>query len=135
MGFTIVAVAVGLVLGLISGGRPRYLADKRVAGWPLLVAGVVLQAAVNRLPDSWSMAALIASYVVLLAFGVVNLRLVGMPVVLVGLALNGFTITLNGGMSVRPSAVLAARAAPADKLAHLHVAGTHHPARPSARLT
>jgi hypothetical protein len=135
MGFTIVAVAVGLVLGLLSGGRPRFLADKQIRGWPLLLAGLVLQAAVSRIPDGWDMAALIASYAVLLLFGVANLRLVGMPLVLVGLALNAFTITLNGGMSVRPSAVLAARAAPADKLAHLRVAGKHHLARPSDRLT
>jgi hypothetical protein len=135
MGFTIVAVAVGLVLGLISGGRPRFLADKQLRGWPLLLVGLVLQAAVSRLPDGWDMAALIASYAALLLFGVVNLRLVGMPLVLVGLALNAFTITLNGGMSVRPSAVLAARAAPADRLAHLRVVGKHHLARPSDRLT
>jgi len=102
MAFTIVAVAVGLVVGLVSGGRPRHLADKQIAGWPLLVAGLVLQAAVNRLPDSWSLAALLASYGALLLFGVLNLRLIGMPIVLVGLALNTFTIALNGGMSVRP---------------------------------
>ena len=135
MGFTIVAVAVGLVLGLISGGRPRYLADKRIAGWPLLVAGLALQASVNRLPDGLGLAALIASYAALLLFGLANLRLVGMPLVLVGLVLNTFTITLNGGMSVRRSAVLAARAAPADKLDHLHVIGKHHLARPSDKLT
>src|SRR5437588_10070295 len=135
MGFTIVAVAVGLVLGLLSGGRPRFPADKQIRGWPLLLAGLVLQAAVSRIPDGWDMAALIASYAVLLLFGVANLRLLGMPLVLVGLALNAFTITLNGGMSVRPSAVLAARAAPADKLAHLHIVGKHHLARPSDRLT
>src|SRR2546425_730257 len=73
MGFTIVAVAVGLVLGLISGGRPRYLADKRIAGWPLLVAGLALQASVNRLPDGLGLAALIASYAALLLFGLANL--------------------------------------------------------------
>src|SRR6267143_7198358 len=98
MRFTIVAVAAGFVLGLVSGGRPRYLADKPVAGWPLLVVGLGLQASVNRLTDGLGLAALIASYAVLLLFGLVNLRLVGMPLVLVGLALNAFTITLNGGM-------------------------------------
>jgi hypothetical protein len=79
--------------------------------WPAaLTLGVVLQWAPELLGSSEEAAfgLVAASYVALAAFALVNLRLVGMPIVVLGLALNGAVIAVNGGMPVRADAVTAA---------------------------
>jgi uncharacterized protein DUF5317 len=107
--FTAVAVVVGLALGLVTGGRLQHLADRRFRGAPLLVAGLVVQAASGRVGgDDLAVPLVVVSYVLLLAFVAANLRLVGMGVVFVGLLLNFTTIVVNGGMPVRRSAIVAA---------------------------
>jgi hypothetical protein len=50
---------------------------------------------------------LVASYVLLVAFALVNLRAAGMTVVLLGLALNLAVVAANGAMPVEPRAVTA----------------------------
>lgn len=61
----------------------------------------------------------LCSYVALLAFTAVNLRLVGMPVVALGLGLNALVILANGGMPVDPGAVVAAGVARFETVASL----------------
>lgn len=110
MGFTAVAVLGGIVLGLICGGRPSNLAAANLR-WPLaLTVGVIAQWVPELLDASEGTAfgLVVLSYVALAAFAIANLRMVGMPVVLVGLVLNMLVIGLNGGMPVRSDAVLAA---------------------------
>lgn len=110
MGFTAVAVVGGLVLGLLCGGRLSNLATATLR-WPVaLIAGIVLQWAPELLGSSEDGAFLLvgASYVSLGAFALANLRLVGMSVVVIGLALNALVIGVNGGMPVRSEAILAA---------------------------
>lgn len=110
MGFTAVAVVGGLVLGLVLGGRPSNIALATLR-WPAaLVAGLVLQWGPELLGSSEGAAftLIAASYACLVAFALANLRLVGMPIVLLGLAMNAVVIGLNGGMPVRADAVVAA---------------------------
>jgi hypothetical protein len=103
--YLVVALAVGLGLGLVLGGRPRHLAQKSFRWWLLLPLGVVLQLVVEAdgvpAPD----ALLVVSYVYLVVFCVANLRHPGMGVILVGIVLNAVVITANGGMPVRADAV------------------------------
>jgi hypothetical protein len=110
MGFTAVAVVGGLVLGLVFGGRPSNLGRQPLRWWPALVLGILLQAAAEILDlrESVGLALVYASYGCLIVFAVRNLRLVGMPIVLLGLVLNTLVIGLNGGMPVREEAILAA---------------------------
>ena len=107
MGFTGIALVVGIVLGFVLGGRPRNVTRRPLRGIEALAAAVVLQA-IPQLVDvsgTTGLACVLLSYALLLAFALINLRLVGMPVVLVGLLLNIAVITVNGGMPVRTEAI------------------------------
>ena len=107
MGFTVFALAAGLVLGLATGGRPRNVTLRPLRAVGALAGAVVLQAVPQLLEVSGStgLACVLGSYVLLLAFALANIRLVGMPVILVGLVLNVVVIGLNGGMPVRADAI------------------------------
>jgi hypothetical protein len=138
MGFTIVAVVAGLVLGLASGGRPRNATSRPVRGIVVLAAAVALQALPPALDlgDTVGLACVLGSYALLLAFTLANVRLVGMPVVLVGLLLNVVVITANAGMPVRAEAILAVEhhRTPAE-VAGLTFGAKRHLETPEDRLT
>jgi hypothetical protein len=110
VGYTAIAIALGLVAGLVAGGRPADAARHTLRWWPALAVGAAAQWVPELLdvPDAAAFGAVVASYALLAAFAVANVRLVGMPVVLVGLALNLAVILQNGGMPVRAEAVVAA---------------------------
>jgi hypothetical protein len=107
----VIAVLVGgILVGLVLGGSLRNLAEARLRWWPLAIAGLVLQLVpVPSRPgqaDHWVAVGLfVASYLVLLAFVAVNLRLPGFPLVAVGFALNLLVIGVNGGMPVKDGAL------------------------------
>jgi hypothetical protein len=103
--YLVVALAAGLVVGLVLGGRPRHLAQKRFRWWLLLPLGVVLQLVVEADGVPAPHALLIVSYVYLLVFCIANLRHVGMGLILVGIALNAVVIVVDNGMPVREKAV------------------------------
>jgi len=133
MFFTAVAVVVGLTLGLLTGGRLEHLGNRRFRAPALLVAGLVVQFASGRFGDA-TVALVILSYLFLMAFCAANLRIVGMGVVLVGLAMNFTTIAVNGGMPVRRSAVVAAGIAEWDELDELEIHDKRHLERPDDDL-
>ena len=83
MGFTAMAVTIGLVVGVATGGRLRHLGERQFHWWGLLVVGVFLQ-----LPfvDRLGFAGLLLSYVLLLGFAIANLRLIGMALVVIGIS-------------------------------------------------
>src|SRR5262245_48048301 len=106
--FPIVAIAVGLVIGRVLGGRVHFIADKHVR-WPLLLfLGLALQVIVELDGVPIPFALLILSYVYLIIFCLANLRLVGMGLICIGIALNALAIALNHGMPVREEAIRAA---------------------------
>ncbi|HEX2040553.1 MAG TPA: DUF5317 family protein [Acidimicrobiales bacterium] len=123
--FTAVAVALGIAIGLLMGGRIQHIGERAFQAVPLLVVGVGLQLVSGLLTDV-SVALVLLSYVPLLAFAVLNLRIVGMGVVLVGLAMNSLVIAVNGGMPVRRSAVVAAGIAGYDDLPEIRLKGKRH---------
>lgn len=93
MRFTTVALVVGLAAGLAGGGRLSNIGRRSFRAWPLLAVGVVLQ----LLPSA---GALTLSYLCLVAFALVNLRVPGMGLLGMGLALNALVVGVNGGMPV-----------------------------------
>jgi hypothetical protein len=123
--FTAVAVAVGIAIGLLTGGRLQHIGERTFHAVPLLVLGVALQLA-SGLLDDVSVLLVLVSYVALLAFCATNLRIVGMGVVLVGLAMNALVIGVNGGMPVRRSAVVAAEIAGYEDLPEIRLKGKRH---------
>jgi hypothetical protein len=121
--FTAVAVLLGLAIGLLGGGRFRFLGERTFRGVPLLVVGVALQAVSAFVAD---VAVVLLSFATLVVFCALNLRLVGMGVVLVGLLMNTVVITVNGGMPVRRSAVVAAGIAGYEDLPDIRLTGKRH---------
>ena len=126
MAFTAVALVLGAVVGLASGGRPHQLAAHSFARWALLPVGVVLQTLPELVDIPGGFALVVLSYACLLAFVVTNLRHVGMSVVLVGLALNALVIAVNAGMPVRGEAIVATGVVDADDLANVDLGAKRH---------
>ena len=133
MRFTLLAVAAGLAVSFVTGGRPGHMASRSFRLWPVLAAGLVLQVASERV-GAGGLVLLIASYVLLLAFSAANALRVGMWMVALGIGLNLLTIAVNGGMPVRPAALVAAGVAEPDEVGSLRIAGKRHLERPSDRL-
>jgi hypothetical protein len=116
VGLTAVALLTGCFLGLLAGGRLSLLGEVHLRWWGLLLCGVGLQllAGPAGLDGRLGTTAVAASYVCLLGFALANRSLGGMPIVVVGLALNATVILVNGGMPVRPEAVSAVGLDPAE---------------------
>ncbi len=107
MSFTLIALGLGLAIALASGGRFRHLAGRNFQWWLLLPVAIVLQFGLEADGVPAPFALLVASYVLLLAFGAMNLRHRGMWLVVLGFMLNAVVITANHGMPVRQSALSA----------------------------
>ena len=129
MSFLFVTLALALGLALVTGGRLRNIAATRIRYPNVLGLAVAIQVALEVLHSTRGTAGhlastfLVVSYAFLLLFCAANLRLRGLAVVAVGIALNGAVITVNHGMPIRaPKAAVAATT-------------KHHAERPSDKLT
>lgn len=134
MRFTIVAVAAAILIGLLAGGRPRHMAGRTFRFWPFLLTGLTLQLVSAAMDSAVGFVLLLSSYVLLLAFAVGNFAVTGMWLVALGVGLNLVVIGVNGGMPVRPSAVVAAGIVEADEMHDFDIGGKRHLERPSDRL-
>jgi hypothetical protein len=123
--FIAVAIAAGVVIGLVRGGRFENLADASFRVWPLLILGVAVQGAAAFTADG-AVALILASYLLLLLFAGLNLQHAGMGVVFVGIALNVLVIGANGGMPVRGEAIAAAGIVPASEVRSLDYGSKRH---------
>lgn len=104
------AFALAIALGLVFGGHIRGLGELRLRWWGLAMGGLALQ--FIPLPEGSGgtdlivrTAVLAASYSLLLWFVALNLKLPGMPLVLLGVAANFIVIAANGGMPVSADAL------------------------------
>ena len=129
MSFLFVTLALALGVALVTGGRLRNIAATELRHASVLAAAVGIQFALEVLHPAHGTAGhlastlLVVSYAFLLLFCAANLRLRGLAVVAVGIALNGAVITVNHGMPIRaPKAAVAATT-------------KHHAERPSDKLT
>jgi hypothetical protein len=98
--FTVVAATV---VGLLAGGTLRDFPSTRIRGAWLALAGVVLQ--FIPLGGAAGIAMLYASFVALMAFAFLNIRVHGFALILLGLALNATVIVANQGMPVTRNAL------------------------------
>ena len=106
----IAVIALALLLGLLLGGSIRRFEDLHLRWWGLVIAGLGMQ--LLPLPNGRAgsdlavrVAVLAVSYGLLVVFGALNVRLPGMPLVLIGLVLNAAVILPNGGMPVSEEAI------------------------------
>ncbi|MBI2169952.1 MAG: DUF5317 domain-containing protein [Actinobacteria bacterium] len=101
------AIALGACTAVVGQGRLGRLADARVR-WivlpPLALAAQLalgLWSPTDGWPESAGLAVYLGSYGALVVFCARNLRLTGMSVVLIGVALNTLVVAVNGGMPTR----------------------------------
>jgi hypothetical protein len=103
----VLALAVALLVPLVTNGSYARLLEKPWRWGIFLVAGLGLQLALEILPipeSRWhdiGFGVLVASYVLLLAFCARNAVMRGMSVVFLGIALNTLVIVANQGMPVK----------------------------------
>lgn len=126
MSFFVIVVAVAVGVALTTGGSLSRILDTQLrAVWALFLA-LGIQLMLDFLwrgpSNDAGHALLVVSYGLLLLFCGANLRLRGMSVVGIGIALNALVITVNGGMPIRTAGGFT------DTV-------KHHVERPSDRLT
>ncbi|MGH9149893.1 MAG: DUF5317 family protein [Acidimicrobiales bacterium] len=135
MAFIALAIVVGLVAGVLAGGRVTNLGRVPLRGWPLLLAGAGTQAVAAAASGQLAFGLVVASYALLVAFAGANLAVAGMGLVLIGIVLNLVPIAANASMPVRESAVVAAGLADWREVATLGFTGKRHLERPGDRFT
>jgi hypothetical protein len=125
---TLIAILAGLALGLSNGGRIDNLLAWRPVAWKLLVGGLAVQLLFKILPFSGALAVVmdIASMAALLTFAVVNIRVGGMVVVVVGLSLNLLPTLIDWGTPVSPNALVTAGLVSRARLDDVHLEGPRH---------
>lgn len=105
--FTLVTLVVALGLALATRGDLSRIAELPFRRLWLLFAGLGLQVLLEvvRIPAAretdLGIGVLLASYALLLGFGLANLRIDAMGVITIGIALNAAVIALNLGMPYR----------------------------------
>lgn len=129
--FFLSLIALAVLAGYLAGGRLSRFTRLQLRWWPLAPVALAFQGV--PLPDgdggidlTIRMLVFGTSYTLMLLFALKNLRIVGVPVVVIGLILNGLVVTLNGGMPVSGSALRSS--APSDTLDRLQddQAAKHH---------
>jgi hypothetical protein len=100
----VLAVAVGIIVGLIRRGSFANLGRTDLHGVPLVFAGVVLQfasTAVERADIGWlPLGLVLGSFALTFGFAALNRRLPGMTLIALGALMNFVVISANGGMPV-----------------------------------
>ncbi len=121
-------ILLSILIGYLVGGRLRGFERLHLRHWWLALIGLGLQAL--DLPDARHgtdflvrMAVLGVSYALLLLFAGINIRMLGMPLLLVGLTLNAVVVTANGGMPMSQRALEASGQTAALK----HLTATEEP--------
>lgn len=133
-----VLLALAVLVGIVAG-RARHPLGARsprlTLSWlPLLAAGAVLNVGAYVLDGTAATLSLVASLAVLLGFTAVNAHVTGIAVVGVGLLVNLVAVAVNGGMPVRPSALVAAGVVDEHEVATLELTGARHLERDGDRL-
>lgn len=96
------SVAIGLLIGRLSGGRIRNLERVSFTWWRLALAGLLVQLVLFAGPVAehvgwWGPAVYVISTLAVMAALLRNLRLPGLAIIAVGAGLNLVAVLANGG--------------------------------------
>jgi hypothetical protein len=94
----IITVVLAVGIGLLTGGRLSSLSAMRFRLVPAALAGLLLQFLVP--PGNWQQVLLFASFLLLTAFAVANIKIPGFTLILAGIVMNFLVIGVNAGMPV-----------------------------------
>ena len=131
MKLLLAVVVLSVCLGYLFGGRLHRLEALRPRWWGLVILGLAIQ--FIPLPEGVAgtdlairTGVLALSYTLLIAFGLLNVRMPGMFLVVIGLACNMAVIVVNGGMPASAQALI--DSGQEDVLAYLQEEGAdkHH---------
>jgi hypothetical protein len=125
---TLIAILAGVALGLSNGGRVENLLAWRPVAWKLAVGGLAVQLLFKILPLSGGFAVVldIVSMAALIAFALLNIRVGGMVVVVIGLSLNLLPTLVDWGTPVSPNALVTAGLVSRSSLDDVHLEGPRH---------
>ena len=102
MPLVVLALAAGVLGGLVVGGRFRHLTGARLRSLGLLLGGAGCEFVGSRwIAGAVGTGVLVAGYLLLVGFALRNAAVTGMVLVAFGLLANLTVIALNGGMPVR----------------------------------
>ena len=104
MKLMLVSLSLALLAGFLLGGQLRNLSSIRLRWTGLAIVGFALQW-VSGPGTELPLACLYLSFVLLTVFAVRNIRIVGFPIILVGIAMNFLVIGVNQGMPVARQAL------------------------------
>ena len=134
MWLPVAMLLLGLVVGLVFGGRWRALRTTRVRKWPLGALGLAF-AVLPWIGDPSRTTALVAiGWALLIAFAIFNWRLTGMSIVAIGLACNLAVLLANQAMPVRAESVVRAGIADEASVATAQLGPARRLAEPGDRL-
>ena len=108
MWLLLATVIAATALVLLTRGRFGQILNIRIAGGWLLAVGLVIQVALEYIDfpknqiETVGYALLMISYLLILAFCLVNIGTRGFGLLAIGVALNALVIGLNQGMPTRP---------------------------------
>jgi Family of unknown function (DUF5317) len=128
LSFTLALLAGSVVIGYALGGRLQHLLSRHLMWLPLALAAYLVQA-VPVHTRGLAVGLLLASFVMLLVFGLANFAAPGIPLLCIGLLMNFAVIAANSGMPVpRSSLITSGQEATLPALQHSAV--KHHLAGP-----
>lgn len=113
------AILIGLILGLLSGGRLAPLGTARIRFWQVALLGLLFQVALFSSPLAAVVGPLgpslyVLSTAIVLVALILNLRQPGFALIILGSFLNLAVIMLNGGqMPASPEALAVLHGTPA----------------------
>jgi len=100
------ALLTGALIGLVRGGRPRALTSVRLLSPGWLVAGVSAVLVVSWIGPAYPLVWMLGAYLAFARFGLRNLHLTGMIVLLIGMLMNASAMIANGAVPVSERALL-----------------------------
>ncbi len=122
---TLLAIGIGIGLGLYWGGSVSNALEWIPPLWQALVGGLALTVIVDIVAWSGPFMTFLSVLATgaLLAFAVINIRIGGMVLVAAGLGLNLFVTVINWGMPVSTSALTSAGIVTTQQAKHLVLTG------------
>jgi hypothetical protein len=111
MWLTLLAVTIGLIAGLVAGGKITAIGRTRPTGIALAVAWLALICMTRWGAVPFGSQLFWVANACALIFCALNIRKLGTHILFLGMALNALVIVLNGSMPYRISAVISAELA------------------------
>lgn len=107
--FIIYAVILGIITGYIAGGRLRWLIHRPLHWNGLAISAFLIQIVIysgmsfiELVPETIIIILHVISYLILLLFVFLNRKVIGIPIIGIGILLNSLAIFSNGGYMPTP---------------------------------